>query len=338
MIYNQSYPIPMPMRGMSLTMQMPPMTNFQGMPSYLPMNPLYARRNGFPSSVPNTQYAPTPYGFPANHYNPYQAPPRQAYPQRFPTGLPIQGIAIGEPNPSAPGGFQIPSQETGGLNNNYLNTLMSTMDLTAQQADSVTSCFIHAGLNSMVKATRDEDPNGWLMNKMNQTIQVDPRTGNFTFNWANGTKMTITQAQLNQVRATEYKDKPINDLALATETAWFQAHPEQKKTGGYAHDFYKELFGLDSGYMTASESSLNLAKQKGVVSTVSGYSTRNTFHAWSLDYERSTWDLNNSDIRGGFKNLPQTQGMSNMDLSDAQLGQALLNDQNAYISYFKIPA
>ena len=93
----------MPMRGMSLTMQMPPMTNFQGMPSYLPMNPLYARRNGFPSSVPNTQYAPTPYGFPANHYNPYQAPPRQAYPQRFPTGLPIQGIAIGEPNPSAPG-------------------------------------------------------------------------------------------------------------------------------------------------------------------------------------------------------------------------------------------
>ena len=219
-----------------------------------------------------------------------------------------------------------------------LNTLMDSLDLSEQQSDAVQACFIHAGLNSIVKATRDDDPNGWLRQKVNQTIQVDPRTGNFTFNWANGQQMTITPAQLNQVRNTEYQGKPVSDLMLATETAWFQAHPEQKKTGGYAHDLYKELFGLDSGYLPISASALDAAKQKGVVSTISAHSNAGTFHAWSLDYEGPTWDLNNSDSKGGFKYLPQTQGMKNIDLSDAQLGQALLRDSDAYMSYFKIPA
>ncbi|MCE2930198.1 MAG: hypothetical protein LW809_02270 [Vampirovibrionales bacterium] len=321
----------------------PPSFRFQGNAPYTPPNLMYPPRNtAFPPSFQNTWQAPTVYRFPSNlsfnPYNPYQAPPRPAYPSPMPTNQPVQGIAVGEPNPSAPSGLQLPVQNTGDISTSYLKSLMANLDLTEQQSDAVQACFIRAGLNSMVKATRDDDPNGWLMNKMTETIQVDPRTGNFTFNWANGNKMTITQAQINQVRATEYKGKPVSDLVLATETAWFQAHPDQKKTGGYSHDFYKEMFGLDSGYMPISTSALNTAKQKGVVSTVSAHSNLNTFHAWSLDYEGSTWDLNNSDIKGGFRNLPQTRGMKNVDLNDAQLAQAVLSDKNAYISYFKIPA
>jgi hypothetical protein len=318
----------------------PPSFRYQGNRSYTPPSTMFPPTStALPPAFQYKWQAPTAYRFPSttsfNPYNPYQAPPRPMFP---PTNTPVQGIAVGEPNPSAPGGFQPPMQNTREISGSYLKSLMNNMNLTDQQADAVQACFIHAGLNSMVKATRDDDPNGWLMNKMNETIQVDPRTGNFTFNWANGNKMTITQAQINQVRNTEYQGKPTNDLTLATELAWFQAHPDQKKTGGYAHDFYKEMFGLDSGYKTASTSALDFAKQKGVVSTVSAYSNLNTFHAWTLDYEGSTWDLNNSDIKGGFRNLPQTRGMKNVDLNDAQLSQAVLSDRNAYISYFKIPA
>jgi len=237
---------------------------------------MYPPRNtAFPPSFQNTWQAPTVYRFPSNlsfnPYNPYQAPPRPAYPSPMPTNQPVQGIAVGEPNPSAPSGLQLPVQNTGDISTSYLKSLMANLDLTEQQSDAVQACFIRAGLNSMVKATRDDDPNGWLMNKMTD-------------------------------------------------------------------DFYKEMFGLDSGYMPISTSALNTAKQKGVVSTVSAHSNLNTFHAWSLDYEGSTWDLNNSDIKGGFRNLPQTRGMKNVDLNDAQLAQAVLSDKNAYISYFKIPA
>jgi hypothetical protein len=338
MIYGQSTYPAFPMAGA----YPPPMSSFryQGNRSYTPMNAtMYGSSNaGFPPNFQNTWQAPTAYRFPSNNfntYNPYQAPPRPMFP---PTNTPVQGIAVGEPNPSAPGGFQLPVQNTGDISGDYLKSLINNLDLTKQQSDAVQACFVRSGFNSIVKAIRDDDPNGWLLNKVNQTIQADPRTGNFTFNWANGQKMTITKAQIDQLRATEYQGKPADNLMLATEAAWFQAHPNQKKTGGYSHDFYKELFGLDSGYMPMSSSALETAKQKGVVSTVSAHSNLGTFHAWSLDYEGSTWDLNNSDIKGGFKNLPQTQGMKNVDLNDAQLGQALLGDRDAYISYFKIPA
>lgn len=265
-----------------------------------------------------------------------------SYPQRLPMypSYPMGPTRGGWPTFQAPFSTGVQLQQAFSSSNitSTLNTLMDSLDLSEQQSDAVQACFIHAGLNSIVKATRDDDPNGWLRQKVNQTIQVDPRTGNFTFNWANGQQMTITPAQLNQVRNTEYVGKPVSDLMLATETAWFQAHPEQKKTGGYAHDLYKELFGLDSGYLPISASALDSAKQKGVVSTISAHSNLGTFHAWSLDYEGPTWDLNNSDSKGGFKYLPQTQGLKNIDLSDAQLGQALLRDSDAYMSYFKIPA
>lgn len=335
MTYGQSTYSAFPMTGVYPL----PMFSFryQGNRSYTPMNAtMYGSSNaGFSPNFQNTWQALSAYRFQTSNYNPYQAPARPMFPH---TNTPVQGITVGEANPSAPGGFQAPVQNTDNISANYLKSLMNKLDLTEQQSDAVQACFIHSGLNSMVKATRDDDPNGWLMNKMNDTIKADPRTGDFSFNWANGQKMTITQAQINQLRATEYKGKPVNDLKLATEAAWFQAHPDQKKTGGYTHDFYKELFGLDSGYMPMSSSALGTAKQKGVVSTVSAHSNLGTFHAWSLDYEGSTWDLNNSDIKGGFKNLPQTQGMKNVDLNDAQLGQAVLADKDAYISYFKIPA
>lgn len=336
MIYGQTTYPAFPMTGA----YPPSMSSFryQGNRPFTPMNAtMYGSRNaGFPPNFQNTWQAPTSYRFPTSNYNPYQAPPRPMFP---PTNTPVQGIAVGEPNPSAPGGFQLPVQNTGDTNGDYLKSLINNLDLTKQQSDAVQACFVRSGFNSIVKAIRDDDPNGWLLNKVNQTIQADPRTGNFTFNWANGQKMTITKAQIDQLRATEYQGKPADNLMLATEAAWFQAHPNQKKTGGYSHDFYKELFGLDSGYMPMSSSALDTAKQKGLVSTVSAHSNLGTFHAWSLDYEEgSTWDLNNSDIKGGFKNLPQTQGMKNVDLNDAQLGQALLGDRDAYISYFKIPA
>ncbi len=231
---------------------------------------------------------------------------------------------------------QVTPQKTE-LSTNYLKTLMFGMNLTDQQSTDIASCFIHAGLNSIVKATRDEDPTGWLMNRMNETIHVNPQTGEFTFNWADGQQMKITQSQLQQYRSQKYRNNPMNDLSLATELAWFTKHPNQQKTGGYTHDVYKELFGLDAGYMMASDEALRLAQQKGVVSAVSGHSNVGTFHAWSLDYEGNSWDLKNSDVRGGFKYAPQTQYRADVDMSTPQLRQALLRDENAYISYFSIP-
>jgi hypothetical protein len=231
MIYGQyTYPA-FPMTGA----YPPSMSSFryQGNRPFTPMNAtMYGSRNaGFPPNFQNTWQAPTSYRFPTSNYNPYQAPPRPMFP---PTNTPVQGIAVGEPNPSAPGGFQLPVQNTGDTNGDYLKSLINNLDLTKQQSDAVQACFVRSGFNSIVKAIRDDDPNGWLLNKVNQTIQADPRTGNFTFNWANGQKMTITKAQIDQLRATEYQGKPADNLMLATEAAWFQAHPNQKKTGGYS--------------------------------------------------------------------------------------------------------
>ncbi len=231
-----------------------------------------------------------------------------------------------------------PTQNKGNIDSNYLKSLMKNLDLTAQQSDMASSCFIHAGLNSIVKATRDDDPNGWLMNKVNQTIQADPRTGDFTFNWANGNKMTITKAQIDQLRAREYQGKSTSDLTLATETAWFQAYPDQKNAGGVTSQVYEELFGLDAFTIRVNTSAFDTVRQKGVVSTLAARTDQGTDHVWTLDYEGPRWDLNNSASSAGFKNLPKSQG-KNIDLTDAQLYKAFLNDDlySPYISMFRIP-
>ncbi|XVJ51489.1 MAG: hypothetical protein HEQ32_05195 [Vampirovibrio sp.] len=332
-----------------------PVFRFQGVPT------LPSTQSS--SWAPQTSFQPAPwmtsqnFGFQGFPY------PNTSRPVAFSNAFNTPRFAVGEPNPSAPEGFQNPMLNDWGnpstpvnttpkteatsapsspantnVSANYLKSLMSNLNLTEQQSSSLSSCFIHAGLNSMVKATRDEDPNGWLMNKMTQAIQPNPQTGDFTFQWANGQKMTIRKSQLDEYRQSEYAGLPTSDLTIATELAWFTKYPDQKQAGGYAHDFYKELFGVDARYLKSSEEALTVAAQKGVVSTVSGYSNVGTFHAWTLDREASSWDLNNSDIKGGFKNLPQTQYQANVDLSDAQLRTAVLNDPDAYISYFKIPA
>ncbi len=279
--------------------------NYRGFPPPPPSYPPFQRNN--PARfVPDYEYM-----------NDWEAPQTQA--------------------PSRPENITQNTAQTPEINTNYLKSLMSAMNLTDQQSTDIASCFVHAGLNSLVKATRDEDPTGWLMNRMNETIHVDARTGDFTFNWADGQQMTITQSQLQQYRGQKYRNNPMNDLSLATELAWFTKHPNQQKTGGYTHDVYSELFGLDAGYMMASDEALNLAKQKGVVSAVSGHSNVGTFHAWALDYEGNSWDLKNSDVRGGFKYAPQTQHRADVNLKHSQLREALLRDENAYISYFTIP-
>jgi|GEM_PF-6926728 len=222
-----------------------------------------------------------------------------------------------------------------------IDSMLATMNLNDQQAESLSSCFIHAGINSIAKASRDDDPQGKLRAVVNKAIQHDPATGDFNFTWADGQKMTITSGEMKQWTNDKYNgDEPrMNDLSQATEMAWFRRHPDQQKTGGFAHEFYNEMFGLESNYAFSSPESINMAKQKGVVSVLSGTSNVNTFHAWSLDYEEGTktWDMNNSDIDGGFKHLPQTKGMPNVDLTDQQLKDTILADRDSYISYFKIP-
>jgi hypothetical protein len=220
-----------------------------------------------------------------------------------------------------------------------LQAQLNGLDLSEQQAPNTYACFIHAGFNSIVKATRDEDPNGWLLKKVNETIQVDPKTGDYTFNWANGTKTTLTTDQVKDYTKDVYKGKPSNPLMAAVEMAWFQTHPEQVKKGGYAHSFYKELFGLNAGYMRLTNpDALSVAREKGTVSTLAGHTNHNTFHVWSLDYEGPTWDLNNSDTTAGFKYMPEAEGQKNLDYTDEKLNQTVSQDKDAYISYFKIPA